>query len=132
MGDEATLPLAAEELSVSKEVRETGRVRVRTHTDEREAWVDETLSCEHVEIETVPVGRQVDAAPAVRQEGDTTIIPVVEEVLVVERRLILKEEVHVKHVSTTTQHRESVRLRSQRAAIERSLENTSQIGGKKQ
>ena len=129
MGDEATLPLAAEELSVSKEVRETGRVRVRTHTDEREAWVDETLSGEHVEIETVPVGRQVDAAPAVRQEGDTTIIPVVEEVLVVERRLFLKEEVRVKRVTTATPHRECVRLRSQRADIERSPTDTSQPSG---
>jgi uncharacterized protein (TIGR02271 family) len=129
MGDEATLPLAAEELSVSKEVRETGRVRVRTHTEEREAWVDETLSGEHVEIETVRVEREVDAAPAVRQEGDTTIIPVVEEVLIVERRLILKEEIRVKRVSTATEHRERVQLRSQQAAIERNHENTSQDRG---
>jgi uncharacterized protein (TIGR02271 family) len=129
MGDEATLPLAAEELSVSKEVRETGRVRVRTHTEEREAWVDETLSGEHVEIETVRVEREVDAAPAVRQEGDTTIIPVVEEVLIVERRLILKEEIRVKRVLTATEHRERVQLRSQQAAIERNHENNSQDRG---
>jgi uncharacterized protein (TIGR02271 family) len=129
MGDEVTLHLAAEELSVSKEVRETGRVHIRTHTDEREAWVEESLSGEHVEIETVPVGRQIDAAPAVRQEGDTTIIPVVEEVLVVERRLILKEEVRVKRVSTATPHRECVQLRSQRANVERSHTDNSQSGG---
>jgi uncharacterized protein (TIGR02271 family) len=131
MGDEAKLRLAAEELSVSKQVSETGRVRVRTHTDEREAWVDETLSREHVEIETVPVGREIDAAPAVRQEGDTTIIPVVEEVLVVERRLILKEEVRVRRVTTATPHRECVRLRSQVVDIERSHDNTPQVGGAK-
>jgi uncharacterized protein (TIGR02271 family) len=131
MSDEAKLQLAAEELSVSKDVRETGRARICTRTHEREAWVDESLSGEHVEIETVPVGRQIDAAPAVRQEGDTTIIPVVEEVLVVERRLILKEEVRVRRVTTVTPHRECVRLRSQRADIERSHEDISQIGGTK-
>ena len=130
MGDEDALQLAAEELSVSKELRETGRARIRTRTHEREALIDETLSREHVEIETVPVGRQIDAAPGVRQEGDTTIIPVVEEVLVVERRLILKEEIHVKRVTTATRHRERVRLRSQQADIERN-ESPSQFDGTK-
>ena len=114
-----TLHLLAEDFSVNKEKRETGRVRVSTHTHEREALVDEDLEREHIEIEKVPVGRRIDRVPDVRREGDTTIVPVVEEVLHVERRLMLKEEVRIRRVRTTERHRETVTLRHQEAVITR-------------
>ena len=117
--DEATLQLAAEELSVAKETVETGRVHVRTQTHEREALIDENLARERVEIETIPKGLRIDVVPEVRQEGDTTIIPVVEEVLAVERRLVLKEEVHIKRVRTIDHHKETVKLRYQEAVVTR-------------
>jgi stress response protein YsnF len=62
----------------------------------------------------------VDAVPPVREEGDTTVISIVEEVLVVERRLVLKEEIRLRRVRTTERHRETVTLREQQAVIERS------------
>jgi uncharacterized protein (TIGR02271 family) len=117
--DSAILQVLAEELSVSKETVETGRVRVATRTREREALVDEDLACERVEIERVPVGVRIDAVPEQRQEGDTTIIPVVEEVLFVERRLVLKEEVRIRRVRTTDHHKETVMLRYQEAVVTR-------------
>ena len=117
--DSATLPLLAEELSVAKETRETGRVRVSTHTHEREALIDEDLARDRVEIETIPVGLRIDAVPEVRQEGDTTIIPVVEEQLVVERRLVLKEEIRVRRLRTTERHQEKIALRYQEAVVTR-------------
>jgi stress response protein YsnF len=42
------------------------------------------------------MGRIVETAPEIRTEGDVTILPVVEEVLVVEKRLVLKEELHIR------------------------------------
>lgn len=117
--DPATLQLLAEELSVTKETRETGRVRVSTRTHEREAVIDEDLARERVEIETIPIARRIDAVPQVRQEGDTTIIPVVEERLIVDRQLILKEEIRVTRVRTTERHQEKVALRQQEAVITR-------------
>jgi uncharacterized protein (TIGR02271 family) len=122
--DDATLQLAAEELSVSKETVETGRLRVATRTREREAVIDENLAREHVEIETVPIGLRIDAMPKTRQEGDTTIIPIVEEKLVVERRLVLKEEVRIKRVRTTESHKETVMLRYQEAVVTRHPSDT--------
>jgi uncharacterized protein (TIGR02271 family) len=116
---EDALPLAAEQLSVSKETCETGRVRVSRRTHERQSLVDERLLHERVEVETIPVGREIDTAPVVRQEGDTTIIPVVEEVLVTQRRLILKEEIRVTRVKTTVRVREIFPLRCQEAVVER-------------
>jgi uncharacterized protein (TIGR02271 family) len=117
--DSATLQVLAEELSVSKETVETGRVRVTTRTREREALIDEDLACVRVEIETVPLGQRIDAVPDVRQEGDTTIVPVVEEVLFVERQLVLKEEVRIRRVRTTDHHNETVTLRYQEAEVTR-------------
>jgi uncharacterized protein (TIGR02271 family) len=117
--DSGTLQLAAEELSVSKETVETGRVRVATRTREREALIDEDLARERVEIETVPIGLRIDAVPEARQEGYTTIIPIVEERLVVERRLFLKEEVRIRRVRTTEHHKETVMLRYQEAVVAR-------------
>jgi uncharacterized protein (TIGR02271 family) len=122
--DDATLRLLTEELTVAKEEVETGRVRISRRTHEREALVDENLARERVEIETVPVGLRIDAIPVVRQEGDTTVVPVVEEVLVVERRLMLKEEIRIKRVRTIERHQEKVMLRHQEAVVTR-YENDS-------
>jgi stress response protein YsnF len=113
------IPLVAEEVSVAKRQIVTGRVQVSTVTREREELVDELLAREQVEVKRVPVGRTLDEPPAMRTEGDTLIIPVVEEVLVVERRLLLKEEVHVRRVRATDRHQERVSLRRQEAVITR-------------
>ena len=116
---ETVLPLMAEELAVSKQVVETGRVQVARVTHQREQLIDELLHRETVEIERTPIGQQVDAIPALREEGDTIIIPIVEEVLVVERRLFLKEEVRIRRVRSTERHQESVTLRHQEAVVTR-------------
>ena len=117
--DDPTLRLLAEEFHVAKETRETGRVRVSTQTHEREALIAEDLARERVEIETIPVGRRINAVPEVRQDGDTTIVPVVEEILVVERHLMLKEEIRIKRVRTIERHQETVVLRHQEAVVTR-------------
>ena len=80
---------------------------------------DETLHHERVQIDRIPIGRQVDGLPSVRQEGDTTILSVVEEIIIVERRLILKEEVHIRRLHVAERHREAVILRKQEAVITR-------------
>ena len=113
------MPLHKEEISISRRRVETGNVQVATVTHSREAQVDEELTHERVEVERVPIDRVVETAPAIREEGDITIIPVVEEVVVVERRLVLKEEVHVRRLRVTTRHQETVELREQEAVITR-------------
>ena len=114
---ETILPLFAEEVAVSKQVVETGRVQVARVTHEREQLVDELLADRTAEIERVPIGRHVDTMPGVREEGDTVVIPIVEELLVIERRLFLKEEVRVRRVSSTERHQESVVLRHHEAVV---------------
>jgi stress response protein YsnF len=120
---EQILPLHSEEVAVSRRKVEGTVVRIATVTHTREAVVNEQLTHERVEIERVPVGRVIETVPSVREEGDTTIIPVVEEIIVVERRLVLKEEVHLRKVRVTEQHRETVVLREQDAVITRTPPN---------
>ena len=116
---EAVLRLSAEEVSVARRAVQ-GRVQVHVHTVARQHAVDEALTHERVEIERVAIGRPVDAIPPDRQEGDTTVISVVEEVVVIHRQLVLREEVRMRRVRVTERHRETVSLRVQEAVVERS------------
>jgi uncharacterized protein (TIGR02271 family) len=116
---EPHIPLHAEELSVSRRQTRGDTLQVSTVTREHEHFVDEMLNHERVEIERVPISRPVDAIPPVRQEGDTTIMSVVEETIVVERRLILKEEVRIRRLRVSERHQETVVLRKQEAVITR-------------
>jgi uncharacterized protein (TIGR02271 family) len=81
--------------------------------------VDELLGRERVEIERIAIGSRIDAMPAIRNEGDTIVIPVVEETLAIQRQLILKEEVRVRRVRDEEQYRETVTLRNQEAVVKR-------------
>lgn len=76
-----------------------------------------------VEIRRVKVDREVDHVPKVRVEGDVTIVPVVEEVLVVEKRLVLKEEVHISKRIFNEEAEVTVPVRKQRVIIGREIAN---------
>jgi uncharacterized protein (TIGR02271 family) len=112
------IPLVEEHLRVDKRVVETGRVRIRTSVDESRVWVREDLEREEVDVVRVPIDRQVEAVPQVRIEDDVIIVPVVEEVVVVEKRLFLVEELHVRRRRTVQHVEEPITLRRTRAEIE--------------
>jgi stress response protein YsnF len=117
--EDLRIPLHVEEVSVSRRELKKADVQIALITGTREQLIVEELTQVRVEIERVPIDQTVEVVPPIRQEGDTTIIPVVEEVVVVERRLVLKEEVRVRRVSTKEQHQETVVLRQQKAAVTR-------------
>ena len=127
-GDEAVIRLAAETLNVGKRVVETGRVRVRRTTTERLEKIKVPLSVETVEIRRVPIGKPIKRKPRVRETANEIIIPVVEEVLVVARRLVLKEELHIRKVRSTENHVEQVRLRQQNVTVDRVAPQSSDDG----
>lgn len=117
--DEVILPIVAETLVVGKRTIVTGRVRVTTGIDERPVDVRETLVHGGVEIERTAIGEEVLSVPPVRDEGDTIVVPVVREELVVTKRLILVEEVRLRRTAMTEAYAETMALRSQRAVIDR-------------
>ncbi|HEX7646309.1 MAG TPA: YsnF/AvaK domain-containing protein [Noviherbaspirillum sp.] len=117
-----SFPVMEERLQVGKRLVDTGRgLRIRKTVGERERVIDEPLMRDELAVEHVPVGQIVpgDAPPQMRYEGDTLVVPVLEEVLVVQKQLLLKEEVRI------TRHRHEVRepqrvaLRSEHVEVER-------------
>ena len=122
VGDQVLIPLVEERARIDKRSVETGRVRVSTRTDTVEQVLRESLLGNSVGVTRVPVGRTLaegEAAPVTRVEDGVTIIPVLEEVLVVAKRLVLREEVHVRETATSEQTEVPITLRRQRAVVER-------------
>ena len=113
------IPLVEETLDVAKRQTITGRVRVRTEVEERIAHATADLVREQADIERVAIDREVSEAPGVRHEGDTLVIPIVEEMLVVTKRLVLREELRITMRRTTEHVTEPVALRSTHAVVER-------------
>ena len=118
-GEQASIPIVQEKLTVAKRTVETGRVRIRTVIDEKLVRVSEKLERDDVTIERVSVNREVTQAPKIREENGVLIVPVLEEVVVVEKRLLLKEELHVHRNRRSDVVDEAVRVRSMRAETER-------------
>jgi uncharacterized protein (TIGR02271 family) len=112
------IPLIAETLVVGKETVVTGGARVTTHVTERVETVDVPLRREAVQVERIPINQQVLETPQPRQEGDVWIIPILEEVVVVEKKLFLKEEVRIRRTSTEVHTPQAVTLRTEEAVIE--------------
>ena len=118
--EEEALPLVEEEVRVRKEKRETGRVHIRKRVREHTETVDEPLLRETVNVERVPIGTVISEPAQTRRDGDTTIVPVMEERLVVVKELVLKEELHITRHQTTHHAPQDVVLRREEAEVERS------------
>jgi stress response protein YsnF len=114
-----TLPLLGEMVMVGSRNVVTGRTRVRISPTTRQETIDVALTDYGAVVERAPVGRFVETAPPVRVEGDTTVIPVLEERAVLTVQLYLREEVHMRAVTTARTERHPVSLRSEHAEVER-------------
>lgn len=116
------IPVIEEQLAVGTRLVDTGRgVRIHKTVTEQPVVIDERLARDEVDVRHVPVDRIValDDAPATRYEGDTLVVPVLEEVLVVERRLRIKEELHITRVRHEEHYRDTVPLKAERVEVER-------------
>ncbi len=124
-GMATVIPVIREEVAVSRRQVERGGVRVHKRVAEREEVVEQPTFREEVHVERVPIGVPVAQEVGPRREGDTLIIPVLEEVLVVEKRLVVKEEIRIttRRVQETEQAR--VLLREEHIELENIDDPTS-------
>jgi uncharacterized protein (TIGR02271 family) len=115
---ETIVSLAQEHARIEKRSVATGRVVVRTEVETFQEIASAILEAETYDVTRVPVDQVVSEAPSMRTEGDITIVPVFEEVLFVEKRLVLKEELHIRRRRTEEAVSIPLTLKRQRAHVE--------------
>ena len=118
-GQELRIPVIREDVVVGTREVQRGGVRVHKTVVEHEEVVDQPVTRDKVTVERVSIGQFVDAVPPIREEGDTLIIPVLEEILVVEKRLVVKEELRITRHREATSEQTRVMLREEQIHIER-------------
>ena len=116
--ESTVIPLLEETAQITKRRVETGKVRITKTIKETTETVDEPLLRESVNVERVPVNRVVDAPEASRREDGVLIIPLYEETLVVEKRLVLVEELRITIRQNTENVSQIVDLRREEVSIE--------------
>jgi uncharacterized protein (TIGR02271 family) len=115
---ERRVPVVEERARIEKRVVERNVVRIRTATQESEQILSQTVRHEEVDIRRVPVNREIEAVPDVRDDGDLIVIPIVEERAVLVKRLILVEELHVRRKVVQQDVEVPVRLHSTEVFVE--------------
>jgi uncharacterized protein (TIGR02271 family) len=116
--------LTEERLSVETAKVVDGRVRVSTRTEMVTETADAVLNTQTIEVTRHPIGQEVSSIQPSRTEGDVTILPVFEERLVIEKRLFLVEEVHIRKVKASDAIAVPVDLRKQKLTIEKTSNET--------
>ncbi len=117
--DTRVIPVIEETLNVQTRHVETGGVRITKVVHEREEVVNVPRVREEVTVERVTLNRIVDTPVSMRQEGDTLIIPLLEEVIVMEKRLMVKEELRITKHRIEEQASQQVTLRREEVVVER-------------
>ena len=112
------IPVLEEVMHVDVRTVDRGGTLVRIGVSEHDEAVERQLRQDVLSVERIPVGRVVEIAPVVREEGDLTIVPVLEERLVVIKQLVLKEEIHIRRQKTVVPWKETVTLRRETATVE--------------
>ena len=118
--EETTVSVTQEQLDIGRRVVDTGgALRLRKQVEEVPTEVREPLVTEVVDAERVPIGRVLDAPVGIRHEGDVTIVPVVQERLVLRKELVLVEEIRLTRRREVSESHEQLTLRRERVVIER-------------
>ncbi len=117
--EQAVIPVIREELRADTVPVVTGGVRVTKRVESHDEIVEQALRKSRVEVKRVKTERVVDGPQPVQRVGNTVIVPVVSEVLRIEKQWVVTEEIHITELqeSQTVQHK--VTLNEEQAAIER-------------
>ncbi len=107
---EYIIPVIQEQLIVGTERIQTGKMTIHKRVVKEDVTVNEPMVYERYEIRHVPVNKISTAYPKAHHTEDTTIIPVVKEILVIEKRYQVVEEIHVTKVRGVTPHMQEITL----------------------
>lgn len=114
-----TLELREEQLVAHKELRDLGEIEVRTEIDEVPGRLEVEAYREEVLVEHEIVGQVVTEREKPWEETDgVLVIPIYEEQLVVTKRLVLRERMHVRRIGTTERQLFQDVLRRERLVVD--------------
>lgn len=125
-GDELRVQCSEEELHARTRQRAAGSMNVRKSVRTEHAQVPVSRRREEVDIERVPVGREVPDAALGDEE---VVIQVFEEELVVSKRIVLREEIWVRKHVVEEEEVVDVDLRKEEVEIDDQTERGSERGG---
>jgi stress response protein YsnF len=111
--------------TITKEVIETGKVRVIKSVTEETININVPIINESYEVKHVAVPHKVLDEPPVPliQQGDTTIITVVREISVVVKKYEIIDEIHITKHLTQTPLTHEISLRKENVHVDR-IKNT--------
>ena len=115
----AVIPIVEERVVISKQSVPTAKIRLRTEVEQYEQTISESLAVRTFDVERIVLNAVVDSVPTVRQEGETTIYPLVEERLVLTKELVLKEEIRVTRRDTARLDTRTIHLQRETMTVER-------------
>ena len=113
------IPIVEERARIEKQTVPTGRVSITSTVEARLETLRDELIAQTLSVERVAIDREVDVPPDIRSEGDVLIIPVIEQRLVVAKRWVVTEELHVRRREHIEAVEIPVELRSTRVSVER-------------
>jgi stress response protein YsnF len=121
-----TIPVLREEVTVQTRSSKGDTVRVSKSVEKEQVVADGQAVMRTVSIQRIPIDRFVERPTGLRQEGDTLIIPVFEEVPVVVMKTKLKEEVRVTTRTVSERRPMPVDVRREQVSVERIPADTPQ------
>jgi stress response protein YsnF len=116
---EVVIPVIREEPYVDAVPVATGRVRVTKRLDSHDEIIEQALRKTHVEVKRVKTERVVDGPQPATRVGNTLIVPVVSEVLKIEKQWVVTEEIHITETETQDVVQNRVTLTGEQVEIER-------------
>ena len=109
--------LHEEELEIGRERQELGTVRARKRIDTERVEQVAERGIEHADVEhTGPM--QGDTGEVITLEDGSISVPILEEELVVTKRVVVRERVIVRKHTVTEEHRVTAEVRKERLEID--------------
>lgn len=121
--NELYIPLSEEQLKIEKREVHTGEFLIHRSVEEFEKAVQVPLTGEDIVVERIPMNRPVEGPIAPYFEGDYMIVPIVEEVLVVQKRLVMTEQIKISKRKISQNQEVKATLRRERVDFEKVMTN---------
>jgi stress response protein YsnF len=117
--NEVRVPVVTEEVRADAIPVQTGGVRVTRRVEPHEAVLEQELRKGRVEVKRVKTDRIVDGPQPAGRVGNTLVVPVVSEVLRVEKQWVVTEEIHITQLEERETVQQKVTVNQEQAVVER-------------